>query len=210
MQSLTYSLSQRHHGQTRSTMHFFAPAVWKNTVSQHRDVIVYVAILQLVSLLIVYIGYPESQSEWNSLFSSILKTRVLDEEVKLLQQKEDLFSAFCQDLDHAKGFCAADLKAVLDTAHLSAVHEILEQSKKDQKSQCQVMIRKHHIVSAFKRTRPSLLPSDKSKFQRFFRPFLGEDNKNGCLEWIDSSMKMNPNTDKEYSYSGIKLKTSLR
>lgn len=164
-----------------------------------------------LSVVTVFFGYPESQSEWNSLFSSMLKTRNIDEEVNsLIQQKKDLFSAFCQDLDYVKGFCAADLKAVLATAHLNAVHEILGQNEIDQKSRCQVMIRKHHIVNAFKRTRPSLLPSDKAKFQRFFRPFFGGDNKNGCLEWIDSSVEGNPCADKEDSFSDIKLKTSLR
>eukprot|EP00578_Thalassiosira_sp_NH16_P007196 CAMPEP_0181123900 /NCGR_PEP_ID=MMETSP1071-20121207/26171_1 /TAXON_ID=35127 /ORGANISM="Thalassiosira sp., Strain NH16" /LENGTH=1237 /DNA_ID=CAMNT_0023209123 /DNA_START=98 /DNA_END=3812 /DNA_ORIENTATION=- len=74
----------------------------------------------------IYVGYPESLLEWNSLFSSLLVTRDVDEEVSHLQQCGDLFDCFCKDFRYAQDFSAADMKAVLDTAHLLCVHEILD------------------------------------------------------------------------------------
>ena len=157
----------------------------------------------------VYVGYPESQSEWNSLFASMLMSRNVDEEVNnLLQSTKDLFSEFCRDLDHAREFCASDLKAVLDTAHLISVHEILEMKPANQEK-LHVTIRKQHIVDAFSRTtRSSLLPADKLKFKRFFRPFMADDLNTGDPEWIaEQSVTY---SDKETAFSDVKLKTSLR
>lgn len=153
----------------------------------------------------VYIGYPESQSEWNSLFSSMLVLRSVDEEVKLCLEREDLFSTFCQDLSHAKSFCAADLKAVLDTAHLMAVHEILDKKLSAQEKH-NVVLGKQHIKDAFRRTRPSLLPADKLMFTRSFRSFLSNDLKADDSEWNGTSLMSDSGT----AYSDIQLKTSLR
>jgi peroxin-1 len=154
----------------------------------------------------VYVGYPESQSEWNSLFSSMLSTRSVDDEVRQLQQNEDLFSFFCKDLDHIKEFCAADLKAVLDTAHLMAVHDILATSKEET---CEVKIGKQHISDAFSRTRPSLLAVDRARFVRYFEPFRSKYNvtKEIGSGWNNSSLMNGLNKGND---SSIKLKTSLR
>lgn len=161
--------------------------------------------LLLCLLLVVYIGYPESQVEWNSLFSSMLTERNLDEEVEQLQQQQsDLFSIFCNDLDRAHDFCAADMKAVLDTAHLMSVHEILD-NKTAKDVSPQVVIKKQHILDAFRRTRPSLLPSDKIKFQRFFRPFLSDDMK--CPPEWDNNFASDIIED---SACIVKLRTALR
>ena len=107
---------------------------------------------------------------------------------KLCEQSDDLISIFCKDFDLVREFCAADFKAVLDTAHLIAVHEILEKGNKGKESLPQVVIKKQHITDAFSRTRPSLLPQDKAKFEKYFRPFLG----------------------KKISHSEVQLKTSLK
>eukprot|EP00804_Cyclotella_cryptica_P006502 CCRYP_012777-RD/>CCRYP_012777-RD protein AED:0.25 eAED:0.25 QI:1057/0.5/0.66/1/1/0.66/3/0/875 len=154
----------------------------------------------------VFVGYPESQSEWNSLFSSMLMTRNLDEELKHLEQNEDLFSFFCQDFDHAKYFSAADLKAVLDTAHLMSVHDYLGQVRTNQDSSHQVMIGKQHVIEAFRQTRPSLLPADKLSFLRFYRKFLIGDQQ----DFGGSNIKVVPELSKHTSPSDIQLKTSLR
>ena len=58
----------------------------------------------------VYVGGPESLLEWNDLFCSIIKTRQLDDEI-VHSENKDLFRLFCKDLDYAKDFSAADMKA---------------------------------------------------------------------------------------------------
>eukprot|EP00804_Cyclotella_cryptica_P008613 CCRYP_007601-RA/>CCRYP_007601-RA protein AED:0.17 eAED:0.17 QI:142/0.33/0.5/1/1/1/4/0/1155 len=150
----------------------------------------------------VFVGYPESQSEWNSLFSSMLMTRNLDEELKHLEQNEDLFSFFCQDFDHAKDFSAADLKAVLDTAHLMSVHDYLGQVRTNRDSSHQVMIGKQHIIEAFRQTRPSLLPADKLSFLRFYRKFLIGDQQ----DFGGSNIKVVPELSKTHHLLIFNLK----
>ncbi|KAL7482742.1 hypothetical protein ACHAW6_008403, partial [Cyclotella cf. meneghiniana] len=154
----------------------------------------------------VFLGYPESRSEWNSLFSSILTTRNVDEEVKYLQQNEDLFTFFCHDLDHVKEFCAADLKAVLDTAHLISVHDFLGKVPTNRDDSHRVSIGKKHIIDAFRQTRPSLLPADKSTFLRFYKKFLVGDQED--FGWSESKVVAELSRDTEPS--SIRLKTSLR
>jgi hypothetical protein len=62
------------------------------------------------------VGYPESLSEWNSLFSSLLlDARNIDDEVSSIRLGGDFYDFFCQGCDYARDFSAADMKAVLDT-----------------------------------------------------------------------------------------------
>lgn len=140
----------------------------------------------------VYVGYPESLLEWNSLFSSLLNTRNVDEEVTQLMEGGDLFNSFCQDFGYARDFSAADMKAVLDTAHLLCVHEILDRANEG--GHGPAILSKCHILEAFRRTRPSLLPKDRRVLQNIYSAF--GDNRS-----IDDSSD---------AQSGQKLKTSLR
>lgn len=148
----------------------------------------------------VYVGYPESPNEWEELFSSVLSSWNVDEEVHLLRQKGDLYSSLCVNLPYAEDLSAADLKAVMDTAHLIRVHEMLaedggEESPENTMHQ-KVIIGKAHIVEAFKRTRPSLLPEDRKKLLKYYEPFR-DDLK------FDSEDKKNTTTTH-------KLKTSFK
>lgn len=92
---------------------------------------------------------------------------------RLCEQRGDV-SFFFKDFNGVNDFCAADFKAVLDTAHLIAVHEILNVEDERKESLPHVVIQKQHISDAFSRTRPSLLPGDKVKFERYCGPFLGK------------------------------------
>ncbi len=138
----------------------------------------------------VYVGYPESLVEWNSLFSSLLNARNIDDEVSCIQQGGDLYNCFCKDFDHAKDFSAADMKAVLDTAHLLCVHEML--NKNDEDVRAHPILRKCHILEAFKRTRSSMLSTDRRSLQKIYASF-------GDFEIKPSNMM-----------EGQRLKTSLR
>ena len=144
----------------------------------------------------VYVGYPESLVEWNSLFSSLLESRNVDEEVSHLKQGgEDLFNSFCKDFEYAKEFSAADMKAVLDTAHLLCVHDILDADNMEGGAEHgPAILRKHHILEAFRRTRPSLLPKDRQVLQRIYASF-------------GSNTMKQPQSDNP---SGHTLKTALR
>ena len=134
----------------------------------------------------VYMGYPESTLEWNSLFSSLIKTRKVDKEVS---QCGDLFNLFCKDFSYAKDFSAADMKAVLDTSHLLCVHDLL-----DTNTHGPVILKKHHILEALRRTRPSLQSKDKRMLQNIYRSFGSNQMEDDSLDQPDSR----------------KLKTALR
>lgn len=157
----------------------------------------------------VFFGYPESLAEWNSIFASILTTRHVDQDVTRLQKDGDFYSFFCKDVLHAKEFSAADMKAVLDTAHLLCVHEILDDNvtsaiDKTNSEGCKehrVVICTRHISEAIKRTRPSLLPKDRMMLQHYYAPFMAGH--------IKSSSWNPPQSDKSDS-EGRRLKTSLR
>jgi len=149
----------------------------------------------------IYVGYPESLLEWNSLFSSLLIDRNVDEEVSQIRMDGDLFNSFCsQDCAYAQDFSAADMKAVLDTAHLLCVHDILNGAKdgteEEEEQQNPAILNKDHILEAFRRTRPSLLPKDRHILQHIYARF-GSKEKNGESE-----------SDK--SESRDSLKTALR
>ena len=139
----------------------------------------------------VYVGHPESLLEWNSLFSSLLKTRNVDEEVSQLLEEGDLFNSFCKDFGYAKDFSAADMKAVLDTAHLLCVHDILDAT--DRGAHGPAILAKCHIFEGFRRTRPSLLPKDRLILQRIYASFGNNERKEDTPET-----------------NGQRLKTSLR
>eukprot|EP00986_Skeletonema_menzelii_P005182 scaffold1836_cov137-Skeletonema_menzelii.AAC.1 len=145
----------------------------------------------------IYVGYPESLNEWEELFSSILSSWDIDEEVHLLRQKGELYSSFCVNLDYAEDLSAADMKAVMDTAHLIRVHEILaeegDEKSPDNEMHPKVIVGKRHIIEAFNRTRPSLLPEDRQKMQRYYEPFR-EDLESTSQDRMKASKKRNLKT----------------
>ena len=146
----------------------------------------------------IYVGYPESMEEWNSLFASLLMTRNIDKEVSNLLHAGDLFNSFCKDFEYAKDMSAADIKAVLDTAHLLCVHDILDTVNNDggvsEHLHGSALLSKGHILEAFRRTRPSLLPKDRDQLQHIYAKFGSSSKK----EKDESSDKVHT------------LKTSLR
>lgn len=132
----------------------------------------------------VYFGYPESLIEWEELFCSIVSSWDLDEEVLSLCRKRELYSALCNDLTYARDLSAADMKAVMDTAHLIRVHEMLDESGHNVTESDlppKVIISKRHMISALRKTRPSLLTEDRVKLQNYYKPF-GADGKSTTPE----------------------------
>ena len=151
----------------------------------------------------VYVGYPESLTEWEELFSSILSSWNIDDEVRLLRQKGELHSALCVNLAYAEDLSAADMKAVMSTAHLIRVHEMLDEEVNGESPENiihpKVIVGKRHIIEAFKRTRPSLLPEDRQKLQRYYQPFRADVISNS-----------GSGQDRDAPASNRNLKTSFR
>ena len=136
----------------------------------------------------VYVGYPQTPSEWDSLFSSLLlDARNVDEEVSSIRQGGNCYDSFCKDCDYARDFSAADMKAVLDTARLLCVHEIL--AANDGGDHAPAILRKSHILEAFKHTRPSLLPNDRQILQRIYASFGDHQVRDETYDKRDRGLK---------------------
>ena len=66
-------------------------------------------------------------------------------------------------------FSPADLKGVLDTAHLIAVHEVLEGGY----TKARPKISLKALIDAFNSTKPSLSDADYTFFTSIYNPFRG-------------------------------------
>jgi peroxin-1 len=140
----------------------------------------------------IFIGYPQSEIEFDDLVCKIAKTRQIDNELKSMladsSLRDNLSSRNCKFLD----LSPADIQGVFDTAHLSAVHDLLRiRKEQDSAGNANFTITSDHLISAFECTRPSISMADRQMFSRTFSPFLGID--------VQSS-----------SPDGRKLKTALK
>ena len=127
----------------------------------------------------VFIGYPQSDIEFDDLLCNISKTREMDEELNIMivggSFRDQLSIRQCQYLN----LSPADIQGVFDTAHLSAVHDLLrtKEQKMTVDAILSVAIKCNHLLEAFESTRPSLSTADRRMFSRTFAPFLGIDKQ---------------------------------
>ena len=136
----------------------------------------------------IYVGHCESRGEWNDLLISLLQSRNVDDDVDSALRGNAFDQIIDLDIDLALHYSAADLQAVLDTAHLLCVHEALESNATHTDV---VKINLRHLQEAFRRTKPSLLPTDRKILTKIYNLFSGNSQ---------------PLNEKD----GQKLKTSYR
>lgn len=121
----------------------------------------------------VHIGYP-SAADCRDILHMHLR-QVLNTNSKK-ENSDELLKSAIQSISEAKKaslMTAADLKAVVDTAYLYAVHGALE-TKKQQvptTSSASVFISADHLLQAFADTRPSILPQDRAFFESIYERF---------------------------------------
>ena len=125
----------------------------------------------------VFIGYTDSDHEWNDLLFKLSKTRNIDEHLL-----ENLSSGSFRELlvMHQypyRKLSAADLKGVFDSAHINAVHDLLKMKDHEM----HVTITCENLVRAFLSTKPSLSESDHGMFSRVFSPFIGHSSSSNDL-----------------------------
>lgn len=134
----------------------------------------------------VYIGYANTDKEWNDLFAKIATSRAVDQKTidyissgRLLQEHGD-------NLSHLRRLSAADLKAVMDTAHLLAVHEHLRRVEESavasvpgadaaETKTLSMKIEKEHVIEALRSCRPSLGDDDRQMLGSIYAPFYSAD-----------------------------------
>lgn len=135
----------------------------------------------------VYIGYANTDKEWNDLFAKIASSRAVDQKIidyissgRLLQEHGNIMS-------HLRRLSAADLKAVMDTAHLLAVREHLRREEERVRSPesdtnavetetASMKIDVEHVIEALRSCRPSLGDDDRKMLGSIYAPFYSSDD----------------------------------
>ena len=135
----------------------------------------------------VYIGYANTDEEWNDLFTRIASSRTLDPATIDYISSGRLLQEHGSNLLHLRRLSAADLKAVMDTAYLLAVHEHLRREDEGMtgsdvgaRETVSVRVELEHVLEALESCRPSLGEDDRRMLGSIYAPFYSaEGDKNG-------------------------------
>jgi len=116
----------------------------------------------------IYIGFPKSLVERHNIIEKISsKRKIANEFEEAIKLKS--FCSSVEEADHLKLLSAADIRAALDTAHIAAIHDLIEVGCNDENN---VLIHLHHFRKALLQTRPSLSSHDCTLFDTINRQFL--------------------------------------
>jgi peroxin-1 len=118
----------------------------------------------------LFVGPPESDEEWTDTLSKIALNWNMEEQDRHFISSNDLVREISKSMPHARRFAAADLKAVMDTAHVSAVHEALATKTVDEIKE--VTVQMLHLKESLSKTRACLSPDDAQEMKEIYRPFL--------------------------------------
>lgn len=123
----------------------------------------------------IFVGFPSTEEEWYSVLEQTLSDREIDSHLEEKIQNRKLWEA--EDFSHIDSFSPSDIKAVVDTAYLNAVHEFLAHNKhvSGEVQESPVTIQTHHMVKALKSTRPSLSAEDRRMLTHVYRPYISGD-----------------------------------
>ena len=128
--------------------------------------------------------------EWSDLFISIAKRHCVDDDVIRLLSSGELLRMDNERVGHIKCYLAADMKSVMDTAYLEAIHFHLaeapntpQQSSEGMPVQVQthpnLSVCKEDLMNALTSTRPSLLSSDGQVPRQIYEPFYCQESSKG-------------------------------
>ena len=123
----------------------------------------------------IYIGYPDSSDEWSDLFAKSVACPAIDPCVLEELSQGEMWRRHGGDLQHLQFLSAADMKGVMHTAQLAAIHEVIGTANDDDSSPDRVRIEMRHLAEAVRTARPSLSDNDRAEFATLYRPFYNED-----------------------------------
>jgi peroxin-1 len=147
----------------------------------------------------LFVGPPESDEEWSDTLSKIALNWNMLEQDRHFISSNDLVHEISNTMPHARRFAAADLKAVMDTAHVSAVHEALATKTVDEIKE--VTIQMLHLKESLSKTRACLSPDDARELNQIYRPFLRD---------VDVAASVSGGEEANSSPTVRKLRTALR
>jgi peroxin-1 len=117
----------------------------------------------------LFVGPPDHDKEWIDLWSKISGDWNLSEECRAnlssnVENQDGLLNAL-----GTRSFSPADVKAVLDTAQVSAVHRALKKARAEDIEK--VEINRDDLKAAFQKTRPSLGSDDARALEEVHKLF---------------------------------------
>jgi len=115
----------------------------------------------------VYVGYPESDDEFQDLLLKVAQSYSVDQAVLQALSIPQLMEDLKKTCPYYHRLSAADLKAAFDTAQLNVIHELLQTDQHNQK----VTIAIRHLMSALRSIRPSLSEQDYHVLMETYRQF---------------------------------------
>jgi len=120
----------------------------------------------------VFVGFPTSEEEWHSVLEQVLSAHEIDGQLGAEVQNRKLWEV--EGAAHVRSFSPSDIKAVVDTAYLNAVHEFLASADSafHETQDVPVVIQMHHMIKALKSTRSSLSTDDRRMLNRVYRPYI--------------------------------------
>ena len=114
----------------------------------------------------IYVGFPESSDEWMDILLRMMSQRQSASSILNSFQAGTLILT-SEESKHLAQLSPADIKAVLDSAHLEAIHEYLASPHVDP-----VVIKEHHFRKSLLATRASVSEQDRAMFAQIYHPFL--------------------------------------
>jgi len=120
----------------------------------------------------LYVGPPESTSEWSDLLLKVAKNWNLKPDSLLALSSGEEIAMIVNDKPR---FCPADVLAAFDTAHLNAVHRTLAGDiPVDDIEKIELEI--EDLNFGFQQTRPSLSESEARRLHPLYNSFRGHDS----------------------------------
>ena len=124
----------------------------------------------------IYVGFPHSSAELNDVMLRMMTQRQIASSL-LHSFQSNAFALGREEADRLMRLSPADIKAVLDTAHLEAIHEYLASPRKEP-----VVIQEHHFRKGLLSTRASVSTEDRAMLAQVYRPFLTSSHKSYAKE----------------------------
>ena len=118
-----------------------------------------------------FVGPPTNETEWIDILCKMADKWKLSTQAKEEISTSDFATEIFEATPETRYFSPADLKATMDTAHVSAVHAAIEvaESPNDIK---EIKIEITQLKAALSSTRPSLSREDAIELQEIYRSFV--------------------------------------
>jgi peroxin-1 len=131
----------------------------------------------------IYVGFPESSDEVIDILHRMMAQRQSASSI-LRSFQAGVLVLTSEESNHLAQLSPADIKAVLDSAHLEAIHEHLASCRMEP-----VVIQDHHFRKALLDTRASVSDQDRAMFAQVHQPLLAPSHTSYAKESQKGELK---------------------